>query len=145
MAPDINKDAPNKNIPVHKDSSDMDGDLGFLVKLHRLQGFLGGSKLSVALETRSAEAKALLIDLFGDPWQDGYRAFAAEHRRLKDLGLACVPALALGLGVPGLPATAAALVAREVLAFRRGEKPKTVQDKLSAMMAKRRPRRNPRA
>lgn len=114
----------------------MSGLLGFLVKYHRLREFLGDSRLAVALVSRKAEAEALLIELFGDPWRPGYEEFAAEVVRLRKLGRACVPALALGLSVPDLPPAAAALVAREVIDFRRGIKPKSTQDKLSAMMAR---------
>lgn len=114
----------------------MSGLLGFLVKYSRLQEFLNGSRLSVALVSRKAEAEALLIELFGDPWRPGYKEFAAEVKRLKTLGKACIPALALGIPVPELPPAAAALVARDVIDFRRGVKPQSAQDKLSAMMSK---------
>lgn len=112
--------------------------LSFIVTYTKIKNYLGDSEISAALALRKTETEAFFISLFGDPWQPKYREFAKKVVGYREQGLACVPLLALGYTVPGLPLESVFLVSSKVLDYRKGIKPMGTQDKLRAMMNRKR-------
>ena len=112
--------------------------LEFITTYTKIKNFLGDANIQTALANRKTEVEAFFITLFGDDWRVGYRDFVAKVTEYRELGAACVPLLALGYRVPGLPLEAIFLVAAKVIDYRKGIKPMGTQDKLRAMMNRKR-------
>jgi len=112
--------------------------LSFIVTYTKIKNYLGDSEISAALVNRKTETEAFFIGLFGNDWRTGYKEFVAKVTKYREQGLACVPLLALGYQVPGLPLESVFLVSSKVLDYRKGIKPLGTQDKLRQMMNRKR-------
>lgn len=109
-----------------------------LLTLHRCKTLLKGQSLADALALRKSEIVEGLRKIFdSDDWEKEYREFAEKIRVERETGLAYVPLLAVGHKT-NISELAVALVATEILEYRKGNKPKSPQesasDKLKVMM-----------
>ncbi len=114
----------------------------FIPKLQKIRRFLQGSQLSVVLQgPRKRAAEELLTELFGDPWQPGWREFVTEWRELQELATPWIPVIALGLMPPDIPMEAIYLVADKALKYRPAQTPSEVIRERMGRLGRRGPRR----